>query len=310
MQAVPAILIFTVLSLVMVLIVTYFVAEAKKRMGIVLLYLLISGIFIGIVGIRASSLDNPFYLYVIVMIWNLIFGVIHYYLSRKLLIWPQKALFGWNLLFAGAIVFMGFAWLLTFLKWDEYDLMIYYNFSATLTFFIPMLLWYSFECYTNIPEKKFLPKNIWVYSKNSELQFRGDDISHFFVVKYRLAAYSGGEVIDSLPMRAPGHIRLGEYFNSTLECYKMTQGRYSIEVKDPNNNYLGWYFFLSDGKGVEVLLDPGKTLLECGFTNPVYFGNSNPEEIENTTNKADREGKAYLIICKRVLEYQNQLLQS
>jgi hypothetical protein len=307
----PGVLLFTVLALVILLIITYYVDNAKRKSGYNLLYLFIGGLFIGIVGIRSDALANPFYFYMVVMVWNLISGVIHLYLSGRILIWPKTEGFGWRILFALAVVLFGIAGLLTFMKLAGYDLAWqYYNFSAVLTFFIPLLILYAYECYTLIPKKIYLAKP-WIYNRNNELQFRSDQISHFLIIKYRLSPQLNGKtLVDSLPMRAPENIKLGDYFDSTLEVRKVTQGKFTLELKDNSNNNLGWYFFLAEGVNQERMLDPNKTFHECGLTNTVYFGNPSTEEIENITYKADREGKSYLIILKREQEYKEQLMKS
>lgn len=309
-HSIPMILLFAIFSIICVLIITYWVQSAKKKIGVNMIYLVISGIFLGIVGIRATALNNPFYFYLIVLCWNLLAGGLHAYLSVKILAWPRDELFGWRFLFATAIVLFGFSVLLTFMRMVDYNFLVLYNFSAVLTFFIPITMVYAFEAYQLIPQKIYLPQKPWIYNKSNELQFRSEDISHFFIIKYGLTAQVGGEMIQSMPMRAPGQIKLGEYFNSTLENYKVNQGRYSIEVRDRSNNYYGWYFFLSHGKSGQKLLDPNKTLIECGLTTPVYFGTPIPEEIENITNQSDREGRSYLILCKREIEYKSQLLHT
>jgi hypothetical protein len=56
------------------------------------------------------------------------------------------------------------------------------------------------------------------------------------------------------------------------------------------------------------MIDPNKTFIELGFTNPVYYGNASTDQIEDITKQADREGKAYTIICKREHEYKSQLM--
>jgi hypothetical protein len=308
-NSIPAILIFTVISLLMVLAITFYVAQAKKKAGLNILYLLLSAIFIGIIGIRATAINNPFYFYIVIMVWNLLFGLIHVFLSKKILVWPGEEAIGWRLLFAVATVIAGFAGLLTFMQFVDYDFLVLYNLSAIMTFLIPTLIQYAYETFLNIPQKIFLAIKPWIYNRGGELRFKSDEISHFFLIKYRLSVVTGGEIIDSAPMRAPGNLRLGDYFNATLEGYKVTRGTHTIEVRDLSNKNLSWFFFLHDGKSPDRMLDPNKTFIECGLTDPVYFGNSGPDEIEAITDKADSEGKSVTILCKRELEYKSQLLQ-
>lgn len=309
-NAIPAIFFFTIIALVLVLILTFYVEKAKKKTGLNFIYMLVSGIFIGIVGIRASAINNPFYFYLVVLCWNLLSGTIHFFLSDKILGWTKTEAIGWRLLYSLAIVFTGFAGLLTFMQLVDYNFLLMYNLSAVLSFFIPLTLVYAIECYLLIPGKVYLQEKPWIYNRSSDLVFKSDEISHFFLIKYRLAVQTGGELIESQSMRAPGNFKLGDYFNATLEVYKVTQGRYSIEVRDRSNNSLGWFFFLSDGSANGRMLDPNKTFLELGFANPVYFGNSNPEAIETITKQAEAEGRNYLIICMRELEYKSQLMKS
>lgn len=307
---IPFIFLFTIVALVLVLLLTFYVEKAKKKTGLNFIYMLVSGIFIGIVGIRASAINNPFYFYMVVLCWNLISGTIHFFLSDKILGWTKNAAIGWRLVFSLAIVSAGFAGLLTFMQLVDYEFLVLYNFSAVLTFFIPLTLVYAIECYLLIPQKVFLQQKPWIYNRSNDLVFKSDEISHFFLIKYRLAVQTGGESIESLSMRAPGNIKLGDYFNSTLEVYKVTQGRHSIETRDRSNNSLGWFFFLSDGSATGRMLDPNKTFIELGFTNPVYFGNSNPEVIETITKQAEVEGKNFTVICTRELEYKSQLMKT
>jgi hypothetical protein len=309
-DTIPSILLFTIIALALLLIITYFNSKAKKEVRTSLLYLLGSALFIGITGIRASALNNPFYFYMVVLFWNFLAGVVHLFLSKRILEWYKTESIVWKMLFSADIAIAGFAGLLTFMKIVDYETFVLYNLSAVLTFFIPQLFMYAFVTYMEIPKKIFLPQQMWIYNRSNELVFKGNEISHFLLVKYRLNPKPGEESIVSLPMRAPANIRIGDYFNSTLECYKVTQGRYSIEVKDASNNNLKWYLFLQEGNKPAKMIDPNKTFMECGMSNAVYFGNSGYEEIETITDQAEREGKFYLIICTRESEYKSQLMQS
>ncbi len=302
------IFLFTMFAMVFVLILTYFVPKAKKETGLNFLYLLVGGVSIGICGLVAKSIDNAFYFYLVVLYWFLFTGTIHMFLFERILGWPKNELVGWRLLFSLAIVFAGIAGLLSFMQVSGYRFMPMYNIVAAFAFFVPFMLVYSFECYLLIPAKIFIQQKPWVYNRNSELQFRNDDVSNFFLVKYRLTAQPDGERIESLPMRSPNNIKLGDYFNSTLENYKVKQDRYSIETRDRGNKNYGWYFFLADGSMNGRMLDPNKTFLELGFTNLVFYGNSSPDQIEDTTRQAEREGKSYVIICKREQEYKSQII--
>ncbi len=308
LKPVPPILICTTIAMILVLLITFYVESAKKKMGFNLIYLACSFIFLGIVGIRANSWPgNIFYIYLLILIWNLIGGVLHVFLSKKVLEWPAMEPIGWRLLYAVAVVFIGFAGLLTFMSIGRYAQNNLYNISAVTTFFIPMFLVYAYDCYLLIPPKIYLPQKPWMYFKSPTLSI--DPTEVIIIIKYRLTIETGKEFIDSQPMRAPANIKLGDFFNATLEAYKVTQGKFNIEVKDRSNNYLGWFFFLSDGRTVGKILDPNKTLIELGFTNTHVFGPSTIEEIEYVTNQKDREGQSYMIICKREHEYKSQLMK-
>jgi hypothetical protein len=307
-QSPLSIIILTILALIFVLLLTFKVEKAKKKAGLNFLYMFVGGLFLGFVGIRAKAIDNVFFFYMVVLFWNLIAGTIHLFLADRVLEWTKTEPVGWKVLYSLAIVLTGFALLLTFMYADDYNsAWRLYNLSAGLTFFIPMAIAYSIESYMQIPQKVFLLQKPWIYNRSRDLQFKSDEISHFFILKYRLTAQSGAEIIESLPMRAPGNIKLGDYFNSTLEVNKVTQGRYTIETRDISNNSQGWFFFLSDGNSNEKMIDPNKTFLELGLTNSVYFSDSNPDAIETITRQAERENKCYIISCKREIEYKSQL---
>jgi len=305
---VGVIFLFTILAMALVFLITFFVTKAKKKTGLCFTYILIGGLVIGLVGLSARLIDNAFYFYLVLLFWFLIIGTVHVYLFDRLLEWSRSEAIGWRLLFTFSIILAGMAGLLSFMQLSGYKLMPFYNLTAAFAFFIPFMLVYSFECYLMIPRKVFIQQKPWVYNKNTELQFRNDDVSHFFLVKYRLAAQTGGERIESLSMRCPGSIKLGDYFNSTLEVNKVKQDRYSIETRDRSNKNYGWFFFHADGSANGRMLDPNKSLLELGFTNPVYYGNSSTEQIEEITKQAERDGKTYIILCKREHEYKPQTI--
>ena len=301
------IFLFTILAMALVFLITIYVDKAKKKMGVCFAYILTAAILVGVAGFSAKFIDNAFYYYLVLLFWFMILGTVHVFLFENYLNWFKDEPVGWRLLFSVAVIFAGLAGLLSMMQISAYKLMPYYNLTAAFAFFIPFMLVYSFECYLMIPKKVFIQQKPWVYNKNIELQFRNDDVSRFFLVKYRLAAQTGGERIESLSMRCPGSIKLGDYFNSTLEISKVKQNRYSIETRDRSNKNFGWFFFLADGSANGRMLDPNKTLHELGFTNPVFYGNSSPEQIEEITKQAEREGKSYIIICKREHEYKSQI---
>jgi hypothetical protein len=306
------ILIWVITGLLLMLLITFLVPAAKKKTSLNVLYILIGGIFIGIVGLRADAINNLFYFYLIILIWNLIAGALHVYLSGKFLEWPKTEPIGWSFLFALAVVLIGYSVLLSFMKMVSYQLptyFVFYNLSAILTFFIPLSMVFAFECYNAIPAKIYLQKP-WIYKMGPELEWDPNLVSHFILLRYKLTTQTGGTMIESLPMIAPQDLRLGDYFNSTLEYFKVTQDQYSIEVTDRSNISFGWYFFLADGSSTGRFLDPNKTFLELGMKNLVFFGQSNEEEMRTIISKHDREGKSYDIICKREHEYKTQLLKA
>lgn len=308
----PLILIFLILGLLVMLLITFRLPSAKKKTSQNLIYVMVAGILLGIVGLAADTINNLYLFYIVMMIWTLVMGAVHFYLSGKLLVWPKNEPIGWSILLALAIVLIGYSALLSFFKMGDWRLpnyFVFYHMSATLTFFIPLLLMFAVECYLAIPEKIFLQKP-WIYRQGGELEWDPNQVSQFILLRYQLSPQSGGPNIESLPMIAPQDSTLGDYFNSTLEYYKVTQDQYDIEVRDHSNIPLGWYFFLSDGSPTGRFLDPNRTFLELGLKNIINLGMSNESEMQQIINRHDREGKSYLIVCKREAEYKAQILKA
>lgn len=302
------IFLFTVLAMVIVLLITVLLPAAKRKTGLNFVYLLIAGILIGSIGILARHIDNAFYFYLVLLFWYSVFGSVHVILFDKILEWPSGEKIGWRLLYTFSIVLSSLASLLSFMQLGKYDFMNFYNISASTVFFVPLLLVFSFECYLLIPAKVFLEQKPWIYNRTQELIFRNDEVSGFYLIKYRLTPYTGGDRFDSLVMRAPNNIKLGDYFNSTLEVQKVRQGHYSIESRDQSNKSYGWFFFLADGSVNGRMLDPNKNMQELGFTKSVFYGHASSEQIDKITKQAEQEGKCYTIICKREHEYKSQLV--
>ncbi len=299
---------FTVIAMVLVLLITVFLPSAKRKTGPNFIYLIVAGVLIGSIGILAKHIDNAFYFYLLLLSWYSVLGSLHVILFDKFLVWPSEEKIGWRLLFTLGVVLSSQASLLSFMQLGKYDLMNFYNISASTAFFAPLLLVYAFECYILIPAKVYLEQKPWIYNRTQELVFRNDEVSGFYLIKYRLTPYTGGERFDSLVMRAPNNIKLGDYFNSTLEVQKVRQDRYNIETRDQSNRNCGWFFFLADGSVNGRMLDPNKNLQELGFTKSVFYGHASSEQIDKITNQAVREGKCYTIICKREHEYKSQLV--
>ena len=197
------ILLWSILGLLILLLVSYLVPEARKKTSINALYVVGAGIFLGIVGLRADAINNLFFFYLVIVIWNLIAGSLHVFLSGKFLEWPKTVPFVWGFLFALALVLIGFSVLLSFMKIVSYQLpsfFVYYYLSATLTFFIPMSMAYAYECYMEIPAKKYLPPP-WIYKIGPELNWDRTQVYQFVVLKYKLSVQSNGPMIISLPGR-------------------------------------------------------------------------------------------------------------
>ena len=242
-------LLFAIIGLLIMLLITFFVANAKKKTSLNVIYVLVGGIFIGIVGLRAAAINNIFYFYMIIMFWNLFAGILHVYFSGKFLEWPKTEPVGWSVLFALAVVMIGYSMMFTLMKifpWQLPQIFVWYYLSAVLTFFIPLTMVFAIECYQSIPARIYL-QQAWIYKKGPELEWDPNVVSHFVLVRYKLTTQTGGQTIESLPMIAPQDHRLGDYFNSTIEYFKVTQDQYNIEVRDRSNNSLGWYFILADG---------------------------------------------------------------
>ena len=110
------ILIWTIIGLLLMLLITYMVPAAKKKTSLNVIYTLVGGIFIGIVGLRADAINNLFYFYLIILVWNLIAGSLHVYFSGKFLEWPKTEPVGWSFLFALAVVLIGYSVMLSFMK--------------------------------------------------------------------------------------------------------------------------------------------------------------------------------------------------
>jgi len=162
--------------------------------------------------------------------------------------------------------FEGFAWVAS---------------SSIFIFTLPLLFYYTWLCFTNIP---FDIYKVWIYNPGSnEAHFEGVDFNKLMVlnVEFTKKLLEGHRF--SVKAKSPAGITLGDWFYRFIEDYNLKYPNEPIEIRNENQEPYAWIFYVKRSFfHRRKFLDFEKTIEENKIT----------EKLN--------------IICKRVIEQQEE----
>lgn len=251
-------------------------------------YLLVGGVLLSLPGVFgfAGNIFNPYW-YLIGSILYFLLGWIHLHQILKrfqapdipeglsmlfeLTITVFLLLFGTMLfvyLFDWLSPFKGYAWLAA---------------SCSLTFLIPLLFFYSYVQFLKIP---FSIYKTWNYDENKQVfDLDGFDLNKLRVVTLELSKNGGdGHQFRIKAKTLLTGLTFGDWFQKVLEDYNFKNAGNTIELSNEEGVYYTWIFYVK------------RSLFH--LRNYIDF---DLDMAQNNIREND------VIICKRVIEYKQQI---
>jgi hypothetical protein len=268
----------------LVLSILFFSTLTAKSEGVrnnkmlTLLYLLVAGLCIGIMGLTQyfGLTGQPFIFFVILQCLMLILGMFHYPAMRKFLHWPARASFWPEFLLTLNTAAIGGIFLML-----AFTLMGMKNFSVLMLsslvwFLVPFFFMKAVEMYSVIPARVF---KTWSYPLDKPIPDPTDsEMALPMVVSFEFQKKVNAEDYTIFRAKAPKDIQFGKLFYFFINDYNSRHPEGVIEVASKSNPY-PWVFHFKPRWFVKTrYLDPEETV----FHNQIK---------ENS-----------VIVCNRILE--------
>jgi hypothetical protein len=233
---------------------------AKKNKMANLLYILVAGFCIGLMGLTQyfGLTDKPFYFFILLQVLMLILGIIHNATIQKLLQWPSKATFLGEFLLTLNIATIGGVFLLLAIT-----LVGMKNFGPIMVtsifwFLVPVLFVKAVSSFGLIPDRVF---KTWAYPIDKPIPDPTDSEMAFpMVVSFEFQKKVNDEDYTIFRAKAPKDIQFGKLFYFFINDYNSRHPEGVIEVSSKSNPY-PWVFHFKPKWFVKTrYLDPDETV--------------------------------------------------
>jgi hypothetical protein len=202
----------------------------RKKKGLAILYILIAGLFIGILGFFQyfGLKEKPFYFFIVLQLFILAIGIIHIRILKKTLSWTSnESIIGEFLVTLNTAVAGGFFLLLTFslLGANEFSLLML---SALVWFFVPFFFIKSMDFYLTIPERIY---KTWSYPIDNPIPDPTDsELASPMVISFEFQKKVNQEDFTIFRAKAPKDIQFGKLFYFFINDYNSRHPESTIEV--------------------------------------------------------------------------------
>jgi hypothetical protein len=210
--------------------------------------------------------ENPFRIFWILAAIYLVFGWVHVWLTHKKYFsnpreTKQRLLIG-EILFGISIILFSvaaFAALQYFLK--DKSFMFYPVLLSMLFFFIPLLMYHTFQAAYEIPSPVY---STWEYPLNQTIEVPDEkENEQIYVIGFEITKRSVDIERTYFRAKAPADMNLGELFYHFINDYNELQSETPIEYIAKNKEPHTWYFRTRPKwYNFSNILDPFKTVRE------------------------------------------------
>jgi hypothetical protein len=253
------------------------IKEFKARS---ILYILLTGLLTGIIGLISfpnSIVKSDTFLFCCFLVWMLGIGILHAFLSSKILPWLSKQEFWSGLLLALSIACLGGIFLLLSFHLTGHKTFQTIHLTALLIFVFSYLFFATYVSYLNIPVK-ILRK--WYYPVDRHVEDPLDrEMESPHIIAFDFKKKASDENMTSFRAKAPKEMVFGKLFYYFINDYNDRNPDGKIEFLDENKKPYEWIFYFK----------------------PKWFSSIrylDPEE----TNSFNFIRENSIIICKRVIE--------
>jgi hypothetical protein len=232
----------------------------KKNKMANLLYILVAGLCIGIMGFTQyfGLSAQPFYFFILLQVLMLLWGMIHNIAIGKYLRWPSKTSFtGEFLLTLNTAASGGIFLLLSFtvVGMENFSILML---SSIIWFLVPFLFIKAVAWYSMIPERDF---KTWSYPIDKSIPDPTDsEMALPMVVSFEFQKKVNDEDYTIFRAKAPKDIQFGKLFYFFINDYNSRHPEGVIEVSSKSSAY-PWVFHFKPKWFVKTrYLDPDETV--------------------------------------------------
>lgn len=190
--------------------------------------------------------DHLFSIYWALAFIFFMFGLIHVIFFRKRYFASNKnnrnrviigeILFAFSLILFAVVVFSTLQY---FLKGDR-DFMFFPMLMSMLSFFVPIVLLYTFEAAYKIPLPVF---STWIYPLTNPIELPDEKANEkILVIAFEISKTSAGKTKTNFRAKGPDTMVLGDLYYHFLNDYNEVQSETPIEYTDGQGNAEEWWF--------------------------------------------------------------------
>ncbi len=210
-----------------------------------LAYNSISSIILSLLAYGSNLVtENLFIVYWIIAGLFLLFGIIHLIVvnsnqinsnaneGEKVI---KEILFGILIVFAAIIIFSSLQY---FIRSKDY--LFFPMLCSCLAFFIPSLIFHTFNAAFNIPKAIF---KTWSYPLNEQIQLPEENPSErVYMIGFEIAKKNYDTIKTYFIAKAPAGMNLGDLYYFFINDYNELQSETPIEYTSNNNIKYEWWF--------------------------------------------------------------------
>jgi hypothetical protein len=252
--------------------------EARNKKGPTILYILIAGMCLGILGFaRFLGLrENLMAFFIILQVLMLVLGIVHQALLKRITGWNGENTFFGELFLTMASataggIFLMLALVATGMKNFAPEML-----SSLVWFLVPFAFTRSIGWYDRIPKRIF---KTWSYPVDNPYPDPSDsELASPLVISFEFMKKTGNEEFTQFRAKAPKDLQFGKLFYYFINDYNSRHPESTIEIADATAAF-PWVFHFKPRFLVRTrYLDPDETV----FHNQIR---------ENS-----------VIVCKRIIE--------
>jgi hypothetical protein len=190
----------------------------------------------------------------------LIIGVLHVFLSKKIVPWFSEQIFNIQLVLIITILLFGYFFTnlsLSFLVTSELPLIWY---LSLLWFVVPILLEFAINRLLEVPEREF---KTWFYPVGENIEDPSDEeLENPVVISFIFRKTIGSKEQTTFRAKAPVAMSLGKLFFFFISDYNSRHPEEMISYLDEENSPLPWTFFKVKNKWLKIKesLDPDDSI--------------------------------------------------
>ena len=207
------------------------------------IYLLVSALLIGVIGITAHQavFGDPAVFMLIYQVLFFALGILHVRLLKKWFPVEEKKAFWLNFVFTLSICLFGFILFVFAFRYFNHNGYHYLLATSILCFLIPVLIHQAFLKAVAIPPHRIKQ---WFYPVYQRVEEPDDSqLKNMFIVTFRFQKKLTDPYLTSFRAKAPANMGFGNLFYYFINDYNERHPDDKIEFLDEKGNPQGWTFY-------------------------------------------------------------------